>query len=86
MNQSGCNNSFYGKHHTEDVKKHLSNVKTKYDATYIDKLRELRNQGMTIKKIAEMFKINEHVAGDLIKYGTSSRRKINQYKKIKCND
>ena len=72
----GKNNPFYGKCHTEQTKQHLAIVHTKYDCEYVKTLQELRKSGMLIKDIAKQFNINEHVAGSLIKYGTSSRTKI----------
>ena len=77
---SGSNNSFYGKHHTEEVKQKLSKLRTKYDETFIQELRQLRNAGMSVVDIARKFDMNKNVTGSLIKYGTASRKKINEIK------
>lgn len=80
-NCSGSNNAFYGKHHTEVVKQKLSEIKTKYNDDFIDKLRNLKADGMSIVAIAELFNLNKNVAGSLINYGTASRRKINEIRR-----
>lgn len=77
-NRSGSNNAFYGKHHTDEVKQKLSKLRTKYDGDFIAKLRKLNANGMSIVSIAELFNLNKNVAGSLIKYGTASRKKINE--------
>ena len=76
----GSNNSFYGKHHSEEVKQKLSKLKTKYDENFVNTLRSLRSNGMKVKDIAKSYNMNKNVVGSLIKYGTSSGSKI---KKIK---
>lgn len=75
---SGSNNSFYGRHHTEEVKQKLSELRTKYDETFIQELRHLRMSGMSVASIARKFNMNKNVTGSLIKYGTASRKKINE--------
>lgn len=77
---SGCNNAFYGKHHTEEVKQQLSEIKTKYKPEFINEIKQLRLSGMSIKDIAEKYNMNKNVTGRLIKYGTASRKKINEIK------
>lgn len=79
-NCCGTNNAFYGKHHTDEVKQELSKLRTKYDEKFISKLRAFRDSGMSIVDIAELFNLNKNVAGSLIKYGTASRKKINEIK------
>lgn len=76
----GKNNSFFGKHHTEDVKQKLSEMKTKYKPEFINELKQLRLSGMSIKDISEKYNMNKNVTGNLIKYGTASRKRINEIK------
>lgn len=77
---SGVNNAFYGRHHTEEVKQKLSTLRTKYNEAFIQELRHLRNTGMSVADIARKFDMNPNVTGSLIKYGTASRKKINEIK------
>lgn len=79
----GQANSFYGKHHTAETKKKLSEQHTKYNADYINNLRALKLNGMRVVDIARMYNINPGVAGCLINYGTSSRSVINKLRKSK---
>lgn len=87
--QFGELNSFYGKHHSQQIKDKLSKIKTKYDGRFIQELRNLKQSGMKVKEIAELYNMNKNVVGCLINYGTSSMNKIKIIKlsqNYKCND
>lgn len=86
-NNYGKDNAFYGKHYSNETKLLLSELRTKYDDSFIQFLRNLHFcDCLTFKQISLMLNMNSQSVSRLIKYGTTSIRKIKEIKNKECND
>lgn len=91
----GKNNSFYGKHHTQQTRQYLSNVRTgkrKYSLNFIEQLKQKINSGFTLEHLSKEYNIPilslkyiiNHTS-DYLEFGLNNKptkRKYNKSNKV----
>lgn len=86
VNNKGENNTFYGKHHSTETKQLLSKLQTKYTIEDVEKLKSLYSNNLSFKEISTETNIPIRSVKLLIKYGTTSNRRIREIRNSRCND